>query len=86
MKMEIEKWPSVSVLLTLEPRLGEYFNRAALEAQVRSLSMQLTALLATNPHLARVYDASHLVGLARSFAARLLLAGRLNKLEELESR
>ena len=81
-----ERWPSVAVLLSLEPRLGEYFNYAALEAQARSLSLQLNERLASKPQLSKAYDACSLVNIARAFAARLLLAGRLNKLEEVESR
>jgi hypothetical protein len=81
-----EKWPSVAVLLSLEPRLGEFYGYAALDAQARALSAQLNERLESRPELSKAYDACNLVNIARAFAARLLLAGRLNKLEEIESR
>lgn len=69
-------------LLTIEPRLAEHFGRDFLEAQFQKLANDLAAFFSAVPEARKIYTVCDLHLVARQHAARLLMAGRHNRIEK----
>lgn len=66
-------------LLQIQPQLAEFFSRDELENHFKNLVGQTTAFFAAHPESAALYGPCDLHRAARQHAAKLLAAGRFNR-------